>query len=310
MCCLFGLIDYGNTLSHRRKTRLVQALAAASEARGVDAAGIAYNSGGSLRIDKHPGPAHSCPFSIPRDARAIMGHTRMTTQGSAQKSKNNHPFPGTVHGAPFALAHNGVLYNDHLLRRERHLPETDIETDSYIAVQLLEQADCLSFDSLQAMAETVLGSFCFTVLDRKNHLYFVNGNNPLCLYHYPRQALYLYASTEAILQQALKQRKVYEEPEIIPLTCGDLLCIDPRGACSWRRFSTDQFFFPTPYYWPVDTIYSTFKQRTAMNLEAEYRRELQNIAVWQGYDSSLIDTLLADGFTTDEIEDFLYCGAW
>lgn len=45
-----------------------------------------------------------------------------------------------------------------------------------------------------------------------------------------------------------------------------------------------------------------------MNLEAEYRRELQNIAVWQGYDSSLIDTLLADGFTTDEIEDFLYCG--
>ena len=64
MCCLFGLIDYGNTLSHRRKTRLVQALAAASEARGVDAAGIAYNSGGSLRIDTRVQPT-AVPFPYP-----------------------------------------------------------------------------------------------------------------------------------------------------------------------------------------------------------------------------------------------------
>lgn len=41
MCCLFGMIDYKDTLSRRQKTRMVRALAEASEARGTDAAGIA-----------------------------------------------------------------------------------------------------------------------------------------------------------------------------------------------------------------------------------------------------------------------------
>ena len=86
MCCLFGMIDYRDTLSRRQKTRMVRALAEASEARGTDAAGIAYNAGGTLHIDKRPGPAHTIHFTVPGDARVIMGHTRMTTQGSAFKT--------------------------------------------------------------------------------------------------------------------------------------------------------------------------------------------------------------------------------
>lgn len=42
---------------------------------------------------------------------------------------------------------------------EKHLPNTQIETDSYIAVQLLEQQGKLNFDSLKSMAESVQGSF-------------------------------------------------------------------------------------------------------------------------------------------------------
>ena len=57
MCCLFGLLDCGGRLTGRQKGRLVRALALESEARGTDAAGIAYNSGGSLRIYKRPGPS-------------------------------------------------------------------------------------------------------------------------------------------------------------------------------------------------------------------------------------------------------------
>ena len=48
-----------------------------------------------------------------------------------------------IDGDTNALAHNGVLYNDRELRREQHLPTTPIETDSYIAVQLLEQGQQL-----------------------------------------------------------------------------------------------------------------------------------------------------------------------
>lgn len=48
-----------------------------------------------------------------------------------------------IDGDTNALAHNGVLYNDKELRRKQHLPTTPIKTDSYIAVQLLEQGQQL-----------------------------------------------------------------------------------------------------------------------------------------------------------------------
>lgn len=115
MCCLFGLMDCGHALDTRQRTRLLSVLARESEARGTDAAGIAYNSGGKLHICKQPGPARKLRFSLPMDARVVMGHTRMATQGSAVQNQNNHPFSGKAGKTRFALAHNGVLYNDQLL---------------------------------------------------------------------------------------------------------------------------------------------------------------------------------------------------
>ena len=112
-----------------------------------------------------------------------MGHTRMTTQGNEKFNYNNHPFYGHV-DENFAFAHNGVLYNDKELRAEKHLPKTKIETDSYVAVQLIEQQGKLNFDALKNMAESVQGSFCFTVLDENNTLYIVKGSNPMCLLHF------------------------------------------------------------------------------------------------------------------------------
>ena len=105
----------------------------------------------------------------------------------------------------FALAHNGVLDNDISLRKSLHLSRTRIETDSYIAVQLIVQKGILNFDSLRYMAELLEGSFTITVLGDDGSFYIVKGDNPFCLYHYPRKGLYLYASTEAILQQALRR---------------------------------------------------------------------------------------------------------
>ena len=118
-----------------------------------------------------------------------MGHTRMTTQGSEKKNYNNHPFLGKAGQTLFALAHNGVLFNDFELRRTCRLPKTHIETDSYVAVQLIEQQKALTPASLKEMAEAVEGSFVFTVLDEQDNLYVVKGDNPFCLLHFPRIGL-------------------------------------------------------------------------------------------------------------------------
>ena len=44
MCCLFGLIDYGNVFSVKEKNRIIKILSTECEARGVDATGIAFNT--------------------------------------------------------------------------------------------------------------------------------------------------------------------------------------------------------------------------------------------------------------------------
>ena len=196
-------------LSTHTKNKILNTLARECQVRGTDATGIAYNFNDRLRIYKHPLPARKMKIHIPHGVNVVMGHTRMTTQGNAQFNQNNHPFLGKVAGSNFALAHNGVLWNDKELRAEENLPLTSVETDSYVAVQLLEQQKALDFDSLQAMAEKVEGSFVFTVLDKDNSIWFVVGNNPLCIVFY--DGFLLCASTQEILCRAIKKLRL-EEP--------------------------------------------------------------------------------------------------
>ena len=304
MCCLFGLLDCGGRLTGRQKGRLVRALALESEARGTDAAGIAYNSGGSLRIYKRPGPAHQLNFFIPEDAHTVMGHSRMTTQGKAKRNRNNHPFAGKVPGKRFALAHNGVLYNDRALQRERKLPRTGIETDSYVAVQLIEQQRALTPDSLKYMAESVEGSFVFTLLDDKDNFYFVRGSNPLCLEHFPRLGLYVYTSTWEILHRALEKTWLGREASVqVPVDSGEILSITPEGGRLSQRFDLGADGFAG---WYFSRRGSHLRHPAVGRQEEPYLLELKSIASSLGYSGEEIDDMLDEGWTTDEIEEALY----
>ncbi len=306
MCCLFGVIDYKNTLTAKEKNRLVSALATAAEARGTDATGIAYNSAGKLRIYKRPWPGHCMRFLVPQDAPVIMGHTRMTTQGNEKKNFNNHPFSGSADGHPFALAHNGMLYNDHRLRQSLRLPATNIETDSYIAVQLLEHKNALDFNSLRYMAEQVEGSFCFTVLADTNALYIIRGDNPLCLFHFKHAGVYVYASTEEILRKALSKAKVIREtPKPIEINCGDILRIDADGQITRDQFNTSRLFSSRYYFRPYSTGWDSLQ--LALDDETDlYLDELKAVATAFGYTPEMIDRLVARGFTPEDIEELLY----
>lgn len=148
-------------------------------------------------------------FKHPEDIVALIGHTRHSTQGSEKKNYNNHPFFGRMQGCNFALAHNGVLWNNDDLKKELLLPQTKIETDSFVAVQLLELRKKLNFESLRFMAETVKGSFSFSILDSKNNIYLVKGDSPLSVLHFPKLKLYVYASTDEILYKALIDSPIF-----------------------------------------------------------------------------------------------------
>ncbi len=164
MCGLFGIIDYKSSLTARQKEKIIKILSAECEERGIDAAGIAYVENDNIKIYKRPLPAHKIKFKFKNNPMVIMGHTRMTTQGNEKFNYNNHPFRSERLG--FALAHNGVIYNDKDLRKSEKLSKTNIQTDSYIAVQLIENKGTLNLETLKFMAEKVKGSFCFTLLEQ------------------------------------------------------------------------------------------------------------------------------------------------
>lgn len=308
MCCLFGMVDTCGKFSVKEKNHILSVLATECEERGTDATGIASCSHDHLSIYKRPLEAHRLHFRVPEDSRVIMGHTRMATQGNANRNRNNHPFFGETQDRKFTLAHNGVLWNDKLLRRSKHLPKTRIETDSYIAVQLIEQKNTLDFSSLRYMAEQVEGSFAFTVLDERENLYFVKGDNPLCLYCYPRSRVYLYASTEAILNRALAKLNLpMDRPERVMLDCGDILKLTPTGRREMSSFDASNLLDPWGSFsmWPVQPK----KSKHRHSVEQEYLEELKNVAACYGYAPESVDRLLDSGFSTDEIEEFLYEGA-
>ena len=306
MCCLFGLIDYGHSLSKGERNRILTILSSACEVRGTDAAGIAYHSRGQLHIYKRPRPAHAMHWRIPGDAWVVMGHTRMTTQGSEKRNYNNHPFLGRVKEGPFALAHNGVIQNDRSLRKKLRLPRTRIETDSYVAVQLLEREGALNFDSLRWMAEQLEGSYTVTLLGPKNELYFIKGDNPMCLYHYPSVGLYLYASTEEILNRVLRRLRLpFGKPMPVSIQSGGILKIDEDGHISYGEFDDSKLF--SSWRWPGWYPYSSWRRFGEKTEEADpYLEEIKSVAAAFGYTPEDIDQLYQEGFTPEELEDALY----
>lgn len=317
MCALFGFLDCGRRIPLKALQKLVQALANASEVRGDHASGISYMKDKQLTIYKRPKPAHKMKFRLPKETTAVMGHTRYTTQGSQEFNQNNHPFRGHA-DKEFALAHNGVLSNDLELRKIKQLPETNIETDSYIAVQLIEAQKALNFDTLRSMAEDVRGNFTFTVLDETNTLWFVKGNSPLNLIYFPELNLYVYTSTASIMVTALKHTPLRSlHYEVIEVDEGDVLRITPDGKLTRVPFIMSSRFNTSHLRYSIDDIAGwDYEEEDDFNIEEEEEEfdlmddenylYLTDLCGYFGVTKNTVLRLLHLGYTYDEIEEYLY----
>ena len=304
MCGLFGMFDTKGIYSGKERAQIVHALACESEVRGTDATGIAYNVHGQMQIKKRAVKASKLKFKIPEVSRAVVGHTRMSTQGTELFNFNNHPFYGRAGVQKFVLAHNGVIHNDEVLRREKELPKTKIETDSFVMVQLIEKQNKIDHESLKETAEALRGTFTFTVMDDHNRIYFVKGNNPLCIYHYPSTGLYLYASTKEILEKAILN---------IPILCGthyevmvsdgEIMSIDSSGKTTRSHFDVSNLASRFSYY---DSYYSYLYEPAYRRKNTRYIDELKSVAAYFGYTGEDIDMLIDEGIDPMEIEDYLY----
>ncbi len=315
MCALFGFLDCGKKIPLKALQKLIQALANASEVRGDHASGISYMKNNQLTIYKRPKPAHKMKFKLPNHTCAVMGHVRFTTQGSQEFNQNNHPFRGHA-DMDFAFAHNGVLHNDMQLRKEKQLPATDIETDSYVAVQLIEVQKVLNFDTLKNMAKDVKGSFTFTILDETNALWFVKGSSPLYLIYFPELKLYTYSSTPSIMKTALKHTPLrWMHYEVIDAEDGDILRISHDGKIAREVFrilpAFNSRFNSSHYHYSLSDIsgYDYYDSKTAEELDklndSEYA-DLLDLCGYFGVSEMEILRLRHMGYTYEEIEEYLF----
>jgi len=300
MCAVFGFLDYANKIPYSKLLKLVRELSIAAECRGTDATGISYVRKGEIVTFKKPKPAHKVRLYFPKNTTALVGHTRMTTQGDEKFNYNNHPFEGSTSNHKFALAHNGVLYDSTYIQKNRKLPHTYIVTDSYVAVQLLEQLNQVNAEALKSVSETVSGSFVFTVLRDDNTLYIVKGSNPVVMIHVPEYGLYIYASTKSILLSALKNVNLRKEYEFIYINTGDIISIDSKGKLSSLKFEAvpdTEFYYAREFY--------TGSKYNALYTEEKHLEDIYSVCNYFGVSEKSIDLLLDYGYSSDEIEEML-----
>lgn len=320
MCCLFGVLDYSGQVNNNMDD-LINALAQHATERGMDSTGIAYNKDGVMKIYKKPLSAWEMNFKGLENSVCVTGHTRHTTQGSETKNYNNHPFMGYCDNAKFALAHNGVLWNDKTLRTTYGITANKIETDSYIAVQLLEYLGTLNSANIREMCESINGSYAFSMVDTHDNLWLVKGDSPLSIVHLPKQKMYVYASTSEILFGALSETNYVEDIvardfDIVPIHCGDILCITKHGAIVHDTFTYSYTSYT--YDWRsygVDNKATTKDSTTIVpfnvadtmdEYDKQYLVELKRVAAFYGITGDEIDELLGAGYTLDEVEDYVY----
>ena len=232
---------------------------------------------------------------IPHGVNVVMGHTRMTTQGNAQFNQNNHLFLGHIDDSDFALAHNGVLWNDKELRMKENLSLTSVETDSYVAMQLLEQQKTPDFDSLKSMAEAVEGSFVFTVLDKEDSIWFVVGNNPLCVMFY--DGFLIYASTQEILCRTIKKLHLKAPTDILEPKEGEILKIDRIGRITTGIFTPKTSF---EHWWRKYPYFRDYCEDTPESFD-----DLFSVAKVFGVSADEVQALLDYGCSANEIEEML-----
>ena len=178
---------------------------------------------------------------------------------------------------------------------------------AFAGMNMATQAGGINADTLKETSELLHGSFTYTVLDAQEQLHIVRGNNPFCLYHFPKQKVYLYTSTKEILNHALHEvrKSLHGSVEEIRVLAGDILCLLPDGTCQYAGFSTAHLygtrsFFGFPYSLPIAKA-----QKVS---GGSYIRELKNLAGVFGYRPEDIDAMLDEGLQPEEIEEFFYYG--
>lgn len=248
MCGIFGVMaTAGSNAPADLIEESVNGLFRLSESRGKESAGLAVLSSDSIHILKQPIPAsrfirastyRRVLSGIARNGNgngrlrhsvAVMGHSRLVTNGAQEDNRNNQP----VVAGDIVGIHNGIIVNDEELWQQFPDMQRHYEVDTEVLLSLIRRF-CQEGSSLVEAAkrafEAIDGcaavSLFFTDFD---HVLLATNNGSLYLCQSRTTPFCLYASEEFILKQLLRSsalREALGKYDLTPLRSGEGYMLD------------------------------------------------------------------------------------
>ncbi len=219
MCGIFGFV-VNNDSEFRREDvpTVLKPLFLLSESRGKEAAGLALADKSQITVLKRPFRAKKViwsdeyksifkDYSQPLDKKngsafAVIGHSRMVTNGSQHSHDNNQP----VIRDGMVCIHNGIVVNDNE-RWEEH-PEfiRRYEVDTEIILKLIghyQKNDGLTASLRKAFKELQGANSIALLHDNRDFLTLATTNGSLFFVKSDSGAELIFASEKYILQEAI-----------------------------------------------------------------------------------------------------------
>lgn len=211
MCGILGYIGNIPKNYNEEAFDFLKFLFVSSKVRGTDASGFSsiHLKNPKLITEKRPVSADkfvhsSLKFRALKSAMPsiFIGHTRAKTTGRPDRSRNNHPFNSNR----YSLVHNGHISDWKDLAKKRNL-NMRTETDSEVLIHLVSEKDVV-FDGIRNIVESVdkYSKIAIAILQHTapNRLILFRTNNPTAIMLVPAWKAIFFASTQEILNDALK----------------------------------------------------------------------------------------------------------
>lgn len=269
MCGLCGYVERA-PLAQGVREALTDALLLGIEHRGRDATGIlAVQDEGAPFLLKAAMAA--TPFTkgrpgLPLRTRAVIGHTRLATQGAVEWLYNNHP----VRVGGTYLAHNGHVHNQTDLRDK--YGDTMQDVDSALLAALVDHTGPLAaLDAFQDVEGAA--AVTYHAPGRDGDVIVLARINGSPLYVWEGKKAVVWASTPDTVVKAWKAafggRAI--GANVHPLKEGDALVIHPDGTAEARTFTpgSDGWTYYTPRSWaPVTSTLPAHRARKGKKVKA------------------------------------------
>lgn len=281
MCGIFGVVA---TREPDRTEALLRALFRLSESRGKEASGMAGIAGDAIRVLKSPIPstellrtpsyARYVESLVRRERVAIIGHSRLVTNGSQTEHANNQP----VCVDDIAGVHNGIIVNEAALWGDHPELSRTHEVDTEVLLRLVRHgaraAGSFVGGVRRAFAEIRGIANVAMLASELDQLAIATNNGSIYYSADPATGRFAFASERYILEQALAEKGVAGEVVQLPPGAGLLVDLATAGV---QVFPLAE---PAPGAAPVTERNGVHRRLEVETIDSTRRVSSQPPAIW------------------------------